>query len=107
MSRPLPAARAAGPNAANTPAPIIDPSPMTTASPVPSRRASPPVMTLIPSNEFDVSSGYGVAGSSPAVRPHGRQPGAVEPAHGAGRQRPPRPRAHRAGGAAAEPGLLP
>src|SRR6266511_2972582 len=37
--RAFPAARAAGPNAANTPAPIIDPSPMTTASPIPSRRA--------------------------------------------------------------------
>ena len=40
MSSPAPAARAAGPNAANTPAPIIDPSPITTASTVPSRRDS-------------------------------------------------------------------
>src|ERR1700734_3612226 len=40
ISSPAPAARAAGPNAANTPAPIIDPKPITTASPVPSRRAS-------------------------------------------------------------------
>src|SRR5450830_1727118 len=39
-SRPLPAARAAGPNAANTPAPIIEPSPIITADPVPSLRAS-------------------------------------------------------------------
>src|SRR5688572_12290097 len=38
--RPEPAASAAGPNAANTPAPIIEPSPMTTASPSPNRRAS-------------------------------------------------------------------
>ena len=36
----MPAARAAGPYAANTPAPIIDPSPMNTASPRPSRRSS-------------------------------------------------------------------
>ncbi|GAA0330937.1 hypothetical protein GCM10010151_20950 [Actinoallomurus spadix] len=44
ISSPVPAARAAGPNAANTPAPIIDPSPITTASPVPNLRArwSPP-----------------------------------------------------------------
>src|ERR1700737_4543887 len=40
MSSPAPAARAAGPNAANTPAPIIEPSPITTASTVPSRRDS-------------------------------------------------------------------
>ena len=40
MSSPDPAAAAAGPMAANTPAPIIDPSPMMTASPRPSRRAS-------------------------------------------------------------------
>ena len=39
MSRPVPAEAAAGPNAANTPAPIIEPSPMTTASTVPNRRA--------------------------------------------------------------------
>src|SRR5690606_5848777 len=38
--RPLPAARAAGPNAAKTPAPIIEPRPIVTASKVPSRRAS-------------------------------------------------------------------
>lgn len=37
----MPAAAAAGAKAANTPAPIIEPSPMTTASVVPSRRASP------------------------------------------------------------------
>src|SRR5436190_20604539 len=36
----FPAARAAGPNAAKTPAPIMDPSPIATASTVPSRRAS-------------------------------------------------------------------
>ncbi len=35
--QPAPAARAAGPNAANTTAPIIDPSPITTASMVASR----------------------------------------------------------------------
>jgi hypothetical protein len=35
INKPPPAARAAGPNAANTPAPIIEPIPMTTASPVP------------------------------------------------------------------------
>src|SRR5687767_5734166 len=40
MRSPDPAASAAGPMAANTPAPIIDPRPMTTASPSPSRRAS-------------------------------------------------------------------
>src|SRR6478735_7047634 len=40
MSSPVPAAPAAGPYAANTPAPIIDPSPMKTASPSPSRRSS-------------------------------------------------------------------
>src|SRR5262249_18761409 len=40
MRRPFPAARAAGANAANTPAPIIEPSPITTASAVPSLRAS-------------------------------------------------------------------
>src|SRR3954454_21519528 len=40
MSSPVPAACAAGPYAANTPAPIIDPSPMNTASPRPSRRSS-------------------------------------------------------------------
>jgi hypothetical protein len=40
ISKPVPAARAAGPNAANIPAPIIEPSPITTASPVPSRRAN-------------------------------------------------------------------
>src|SRR5882757_373339 len=40
-SRPAPAARAAGANAENTPAPIIEPNPITTASPVPNRRASP------------------------------------------------------------------
>src|SRR5688572_27796299 len=39
-SSPDPAASAAGPNAANTPAPIIEPSPMTMASRRPSRRAS-------------------------------------------------------------------
>ena len=36
----FPAAAAAGPTAANTPAPIIDPSPTITASLVPSLRAS-------------------------------------------------------------------
>ena len=41
ISSPAPAAAAAGANAANTPAPIIEPSPMTTASVVPSRRARP------------------------------------------------------------------
>src|SRR5687767_8014322 len=40
MSSPDPAASAAGPTAANTPAPIIEPRPMTTASPRPRRRAS-------------------------------------------------------------------
>src|SRR5687768_12916156 len=40
MSSPDPAASAAGPTAANTPAPIIEPRPMTTASPTPRRRAS-------------------------------------------------------------------
>src|SRR5215217_803295 len=40
MSSPAPAAWAAGPTAANTPAPIIEPRPMTTASPSPRRRAS-------------------------------------------------------------------
>src|SRR5277367_657813 len=40
INSPAPAARAAGPNAANTPAPIIDPRPITTASTVPSRRDS-------------------------------------------------------------------
>src|SRR6266496_4080548 len=39
-SRALPAARAAGAKAANTPAPIMEPRPMTTASKVPSRRTS-------------------------------------------------------------------
>src|SRR6188472_3127291 len=39
-SRPAPAASAAGPNAENTPAPIIDPRPMATASPSPRRRSS-------------------------------------------------------------------
>ncbi len=39
-SSPLPAARAAGANAVNTPAPIIAPSPSTTASRVPSPRAN-------------------------------------------------------------------
>src|SRR3990167_1771278 len=38
-TRPFPAAFAAGPNAANTPAPIIDPRPIATASKVPRRRA--------------------------------------------------------------------
>src|SRR3954471_14742819 len=38
-SRPVPAVRAAGPNAAKIPAPIIDPRPMATAPPVPSRRS--------------------------------------------------------------------
>src|SRR5580693_6429137 len=45
-SSPVPAALAAGPNAANTPAPIIEPSPMITASPVPSRRARVPADPL-------------------------------------------------------------
>jgi hypothetical protein len=36
MSNPPPAAAAAGPIAANTPAPIIEPRPMMTASKVPS-----------------------------------------------------------------------
>jgi hypothetical protein len=40
-SRPVPAAAAAGANAENTPAPIIEPNPITTASTVPSRRVSP------------------------------------------------------------------
>src|SRR5262245_51929567 len=40
MRSPAPAAAAAGPYAANTPAPIIDPSPMKTASPRPRRRSS-------------------------------------------------------------------
>ena len=40
MSRPPPAAAAAGPIAVNTPAPIIDPRPMIVASEVPSRRDS-------------------------------------------------------------------
>lgn len=47
-SRPAPAAPAAGAHTAKTPAPIIEPSPITTASPSPSRRASPssaPVLT--------------------------------------------------------------
>src|SRR3954462_9247750 len=39
-SSPEPAACAAGANAAKTPAPIIDPSPISTASPRPRRRAS-------------------------------------------------------------------
>src|SRR3954447_17106332 len=41
--RALPAADAAGPNDEKIPAPTIEPSPMTTASPVPSLRASAPV----------------------------------------------------------------
>src|SRR6187200_2776189 len=51
MSSPDPAIPAAGPMAANTPAPIMDPSPIMTASPRPSRRASllgtstPPALT--------------------------------------------------------------
>ena len=40
ISRPVPATLAAGEKAANTPAPSIEPSPMITASRVPSRRAS-------------------------------------------------------------------
>ena len=40
ISSPAPAAAAAGAKAAKTPAPIIEPRPMTTASPVPRRRAS-------------------------------------------------------------------
>ncbi len=40
ISKPPPAASAAGPTAPNTPAPIIAPSPMTTASNSPSRRAN-------------------------------------------------------------------
>src|SRR4051812_39839588 len=39
ISSPLPAACAAGPMAAKTPAPIMAPRPITTASPSPSRRA--------------------------------------------------------------------
>src|SRR5439155_17049105 len=39
-SNPAPAAAAAGPIAANTPAPIIEPRPIMTASVVPSLRAS-------------------------------------------------------------------
>src|SRR5919106_5781923 len=39
ISRPGPAAWAAGPMAAKTPAPIMEPSPITTASVMPSRRA--------------------------------------------------------------------
>ena len=38
ISRPVPAASAAGAHTANTPAPIIEPRPMNTASPRPSRR---------------------------------------------------------------------
>ncbi|GAB3801020.1 hypothetical protein GCM10027605_17680 [Micromonospora zhanjiangensis] len=50
INRPVPATRAAGPNAAKTPAPIIEPSPMTTASPVPSRRAN---RSLAPGRDCD------------------------------------------------------
>ena len=49
--------RAAGPNAAKTPAPIIEPSPMTTASPRPSRRASrlgAPLTSLVVLHELDL-----------------------------------------------------
>src|SRR4051794_27665564 len=45
MSSPAPAARAAGAKTANTPAPIIEPRPMTTASLVPSRLASAGLLT--------------------------------------------------------------
>src|SRR4051794_17377337 len=45
MSSPAPAARAAGAKTANTPAPIIEPRPMTTASVVPSRLASAGLLT--------------------------------------------------------------
>src|SRR5690349_20416044 len=41
ISNPDPAAEAAGVKAANTPAPIIEPNPITTASKVPSRRPRP------------------------------------------------------------------
>src|SRR5215218_1450745 len=41
ISSPAPAASAAGANTTNTPAPTIADKPTTTASPVPSRRASP------------------------------------------------------------------
>src|SRR5262245_13659280 len=40
MSRPDPAAAAAGPSATKMPAPIIEPSPIVTASKVPSRRCN-------------------------------------------------------------------
>src|SRR4051794_20509698 len=40
MSSPDPAASAAGPRAEKTPAPIMEPTPMTTASPTSRRRAS-------------------------------------------------------------------
>jgi hypothetical protein len=45
MSNALPAAAAAGAKAEKTPAPIIEPSPMTTASRVPTLRANAGIAT--------------------------------------------------------------
>src|SRR5690606_124299 len=59
MSSPAPAAAAAGANTAKTPAPIIEPSPMKTASPRFSRRAralSATSPTIAPSGERVVTS---------------------------------------------------
>src|SRR6478735_1133357 len=58
MSRPEPAAPAAGPKAAKTPAPIIEPRPMKTASARPSLRTSPGELTsstLAPGRERPMS----------------------------------------------------
>src|SRR6478735_4157518 len=58
MSRPEPAALAAGPKAAKTPAPIIEPRPMKTASARPSLRTSPGELTsstLAPGRERPMS----------------------------------------------------
>src|SRR5688500_4099195 len=47
INNPAPATRAAGGKTANTPAPSIEPSPMITASKVPSCRASPGCVTVV------------------------------------------------------------
>src|SRR4051794_21125136 len=57
ISNPEPATSAAGPMAAKTPAPIIEPRPMTTASPKPSRRASRlGVRSLVVLDELDLET---------------------------------------------------
>ena len=90
----MPAARAAGAKAANTPAPIIEPSPITTASPRPSRRARAGVVTVVipaPSGERQASIAAAIfwpaasmsAGSAGCqdVLPHGQErSGHVHPA---------------------------